>query len=249
VDGWDGADRRELAAWLQKVRERIVPRFDITPEILTHTRALDLATGQLLPESEHDWSRRQDEPTLTGYIAAALGILQRVGLDANGVTSPCDFGRGNEDAYARAVLAAQRQVCKRQSTWYFLHTDTEPAGKTTQVYCRDGDAWVVSVVSKAGDYLWQSMETQDTGEAFVQAMADKHLSAEGATGQFALLRAANQPIVFHTHWQSLYANGRYSGLRALELVCARIERAWRGNVAWTRCSDLAAAVAGQERQT
>ena len=46
-----------------------------------------------------------------------------------------------------------------------------------------------------------------------------------------------------THWQSLYSNGRRTGLRILDEVGRRVDRCWGEQVAWTRCSDLAAAVA------
>src|SRR5918911_921086 len=63
LEGWDGCDRGELAAWLDLARAEIAPRFDITPEVLTHTRALDLRTRTLLAQPEHDWmaERTQDE--------------------------------------------------------------------------------------------------------------------------------------------------------------------------------------------
>ena len=59
---------------------------------------------------ETEWSKSQDKGTLTRYISHALQILKNVGLEASGVTSPGDFGRGNEDNYARAVLGAQKLV-------------------------------------------------------------------------------------------------------------------------------------------
>ena len=76
-----------------------------------------------------------------------------------------------------------------------------------------GDQTVVSIVSKGGDSFWQTMETQETGDSYVSAVADKLLTASGDGGQLAALRAANIPVVFHTHWQSLYSNGRYTGIR------------------------------------
>ena len=63
LEGWEGCDKGELESWLALARSAIVPYFDITPEILTHTRALDLKTHQLLPEPEQIWmnSRTQAE--------------------------------------------------------------------------------------------------------------------------------------------------------------------------------------------
>ena len=43
LEGWEGCDRLSWkAGWPWTLRHR--PRFDITPEILTHTLALDLNT-------------------------------------------------------------------------------------------------------------------------------------------------------------------------------------------------------------
>ena len=54
----------------------------------------------------------------------------------------------------------------------------------------------------------------------------------------------------NTHWQSLYSNGRRSGLRTLDEVCRRVDRCWGDQVRWTSCSDLAAAIAsGSPGQT
>src|SRR4051794_9428101 len=81
-----GISTNELQGFLQLVRERIAPRWDISPEILTHNKALDLATMRPLPMNEDAWVAQQDEATLTAYIGRALQILCHVGLDPTGVT-------------------------------------------------------------------------------------------------------------------------------------------------------------------
>lgn len=244
LDGWPGGDKHELEAWLRIAREQVAPLFDITPEILTHTLTLGLDAKELLPVSEHEWSQQQDEETLAHYIAASLEILRLAGFDATGVTSPCDFGRLVEQAYAGAVLRAQREVCGRVLTWYFLHTDTDPAGKQSHVVFRDdaGGA-VVSVVSKYGDFVWESMETQEAGSDYVGYLADRCLTSDGNEGQLAALVAAGVPVVFHTHWQSLYSNGRFTGMRALEVVFGRVATVWEDKVEWLKCSALAERIA------
>lgn len=52
--GIKGLNPKRLEEFIWMVKERLVPAFDITPEVLTHTQALDLKTERLLPESE--WS-------------------------------------------------------------------------------------------------------------------------------------------------------------------------------------------------
>ncbi len=68
-EGMPGISDEEMAGFLRLVRERIAPRWDISPEMLTHNKALDLATMQPLPEREDVWAARQDERILTPYIA------------------------------------------------------------------------------------------------------------------------------------------------------------------------------------
>ena len=89
----EGCDTEELRAWLGLAREAVAPQFDIHCEILTHTNALDLATGRLLPISEHEWTEAQDEETLADYFAAAMQILGEAGVPNHGLTQPCSYRR------------------------------------------------------------------------------------------------------------------------------------------------------------
>jgi hypothetical protein len=244
--GWPGADSGEISRWLAIVRKRLVPAFDISPELLTHTRALDVQTGRLLPESEHGWSQHQDEKALTAYITRSLEILRAASFDATGVTSPCDFGVKVEAAYSRAVLNAQRAVYGRRLSWYFLHIDQDIPGKQSCVAVREGDHTVVSIVAKGGDCFWQTMETQETGNSYVNAVADELLTASGDDGHLAALRAAKVPVVMLAHWQSLYSNGRYTGIRAFERVCERVAARWVGKAEWISCAAFAKTVADNQ---
>jgi hypothetical protein len=98
---------------------------------------------------------------------------------------------------------------------------------------------VVSIVSKCGDFAWQSMESKETGADYVRGLADKYITEDGTGGHFAALLSVNVPIVFHTHWQSLYSNGRMTGLKALAMVFERVATLWQEKVAWMKCSALA----------
>ena len=54
-----GHPERELREWLRVTREIIQPNFDITPEILTHTRVVDIKTWKLTDAWEHGGSTRK----------------------------------------------------------------------------------------------------------------------------------------------------------------------------------------------
>ena len=119
VEGYTDA---ELAELLDLVRTEYTQNFDITPEILTHTLAWDLAKGELLPIMEHEWMAQQTEETLAGFMAKGLEVLRNVGIVAPGITQPCNFP-GDEALYARAVLEAVKRVHGGTHTFYFLNTE------------------------------------------------------------------------------------------------------------------------------
>lgn len=242
-EGWPGCDHNALARWVETARRRVMPLMDITPEILTHAKALDLDTFGLLAENERDWASHQAEATLTPYIAASLRFLNEVGLEATGVTSPWDFGRQVENDYRLAIRRAMKQVNGRGWTWYFLHTDAQATEFRSSAVWREGDEWLVSIVSQCGDHIWETMESQDSSARYVQSVADRYLTEDGRAGRLAELFRAGTPIVFHTHWQSLYSNGRGTGLRVLDEVGRRVATAWGEEVRWLKCSDLASEVA------
>jgi hypothetical protein len=241
IDGWPGADLKEIRQWLALAREKVQPMMDISPEMLTHTCTLDLQTKSMLGDSEKIWSHRQNEKTLTSYITYALELLCQAGLDAAGVTSPWDFAKEVEKDYALAILAAQRKVYKRNHTWYFLDIDdVNPIGLQSHLEIRDDTGGrVVSIVSKCGDFLWQAMETTEAGKAYASSIADHYIDHRGQKGKLVDLFNVRSPIVFHTHWQSFFSNGRYTGLKSLELVFERVARCWGDKVRWTTCSELA----------
>ena len=243
-DGWPGCDRQGLEEWVSTARQRIAPRMDITPEILTHAGAVDLDTMGLLDENERDWASHQTHATLTPYIAAALRLLNEVGLEATGVTSPWDFGVEVESDYQHAIRTAMKEVNAREQTWYFLHTDGRGVEPRSQVVWREGDAWLVSIWSQCGDFIWDTMETAQTDDAYVCSVADRFLTEDGRAGRLAELLRAGVPIVFHSHWQSLYSNGRETGLRVLDEVGRRVQEARGDEVRWVKCSELAAEIAG-----
>jgi hypothetical protein len=246
TDGWPGCDRRALAEWIAVARKRLMGQMDITPEILTHTAALDLETGALLTENERDWSTHQTERTLTPYIAHALRILRDAGLEATGVTSPWNFGQAVEEDYQRAIRASIRQVSGRGQSWYFLHMDPRATKFLSRVVWREKEDWLVSIVSQCDDYFWPSQQTTECSDEMVRAMASQLLMEDGEGGRLAQLFRAGTPIVFHTHWQSLFSNGRRTGLRALAEVGRRVRAVWGPDVQWMKCSELAAQMAAGE---
>ncbi len=243
--GWPGCNEAELNRWIDLVRCRVTPNMDITPEILTHARALDLDTMTPLSINERNWAEEQTAATMTPYIVHALEILQRVGLAPTGVTSPWDFGIGVEEEYRTAIRQAMAGIGVDQ-TWYFLHADCVSTNLRSHVAWRQDDSWLVSLWAQVDDFLWQTMEPQQADDAYVQSIADAYLTRDGQGGRLAQMQAAGTPMVLVTHWQSLFSNGRGTGLRILDEVCRRVHDTWGELVQWTNCSDLARLVADRD---
>jgi hypothetical protein len=245
-EGMPGVPEAEMDEFLRLARERIAPRWDICPELLTHNKALDLATMRPLPLREDAWVAQQDEETLVAYIGRALQILRNAGLAPNGVTSPWSTGRAVEGRYAAAIATALRAVSGVRLGWYFLHVDQHSPRVEPRLMEIDPGAGtaLVSIVSgsmdepNAYDFAWRTQ----LGEP---ATLDKVLSADGTAGRLAALFLHGSPLTFHTHWQSLFSNGTGAGLAAFEELCGRINRAWGEQVRWTTARELAVAAAAR----
>lgn len=249
----EGVPPAEMAAWLDLARERIAPRFDLTPEMITHDWAIDLASGEPLAENEHDWSQHQTLETLRPYLACALGELKQAGFDATGVTSPWHFGEEVEEAYARAILEAQEEVYGRHNPWYFLRSSAA-ADARSEVMIDETDAAgqrrsCVAVLATCPDRIWPAMDTPRTDAALVGEMADAYLTADGAAGRIRELVDGGGEVVLCTHWQSLFSNGTMTGLQVLAEIARRVHDTFGSSARWMRCSELAAAaLAAREPQ-
>ena len=240
---------RHLQGFLKIIRERIAPRFDITPEILTHL-ATYCMEGGFHHLYEDEWIAKASLEEMTDYIALALEILEDVGLPANGVTSPWTTGDKNEEQYARAIAAAQWRVHKRNVTWYFLHSFAEGPVRSPSVTCRIPETGqvVVSVPATTSDVFWDTQRPTACSMREARAVAttgvESLLSSDGRTGRIPELIEQVCPIAIMTHWQSLFSDGTYAGLWGLERLLERLHKQYAGVLEWTTCSELATQAAG-----
>jgi hypothetical protein len=244
-----GYPAQDLARFLDLVRGEIMPRWDITPEILTHWDTLDLKSGEFLPIREDLWSYEQNADTLAEYLAYALQLLKNVGILANGITSPYWFGDQVEEAYAEAVQRAVGEVCGLPKSWYFLHFSpkfeiTEPRVMRFQP---ETGAGVVSIISGTDDYFWNSQTERDPRAALRRTLRDMDelLTEDGQRGRIVELVSRGQPVAILTHQQSLFSEGSYAGLEALVSLARRIKNTLGERVYWTRPSEIAYRALGE----
>jgi hypothetical protein len=231
-----------LQAFLKIVRERIAPRFDITPEFLTHLRAYDFKTGDYQHIYEDVWITRAPLEEIVEYFVLAFEILQNVGLNATGITSPWVSGIDVEKKYAQALGDAQWKVFNRKLTWYFLYSTSwgAPRPLSIEYEAPERGQVVVSVPANAADIFW-SMERPTRAERlkFINDNIDRLLSADGRTGRIRQLIESGHPVVLLTHWQSLYTQGTGLGLEGLSALAARIQKVFGNGIEWVSCSERA----------
>ena len=236
--------QRHLAGFLKIVREQIAPRFDITPEILTHLVAYRLSGG-FQHVYEDEWFARASVREMTDYIEVGLRILDYVGLPANGVTSPWNTGEHNEAQYAEAIGAAQWRVHRRKVTWYFLHSVASGPGRAPWVSWRNrrNGQVVVSIPATTTDAFWDTQRpmalTRAAARAAARAGVDALLAPSGKTGRVCELVDQRCPVVILTHWQSLFSDGTVAGLWGLEKLLGRLDERFGSELVWMTCSELA----------
>lgn len=232
-----------LRRFIDIVQRQITPRFDITPEILTHLIAYNVSSGGFRHLYEDEWVARASLEELTDYLALALQILKAVGLPANGFTSPWNTGITNEATYVRAMAAAQWRVNRRKHSWYFLHTSGRQTPWVAWSDDRTGQR-VVSIPTNTGDVFWRTQMAK-SGRSRTRAAndaADAWLSPTGDSGVVSTLIEKKVPVTLLTHWQSLFSEGHATGLRGMQIFLKRLRDHYGDRVRWLRCSELAKTV-------
>jgi len=233
-----------LLEFLKLIRERVAPRFDITPEFLTHLSSYDLKTGNFKRHLyEDNWITQAPKEEIVEYFTLAFQILKNVGIESTGITSPWVSGIDVEDKYAQSLADAQWNIFKRKLTWYFLYaaSDNEKPYQCNVKYKNpERDQVVVSVPANAGDIFW-SMDLPDKKDRpkFIKDGIDRLVSPDGKTGRISQLIESGHPVVIVTHWQSLFTQGTELGLEGLTALAERIQKVFGSTFEWVKCSEMA----------
>jgi hypothetical protein len=213
--GFPGFPEQELKDWLRVTKEIIWKNFDLTPEMLTHTKVVDLKTWELTEQWEQgEWV---DPPVdqLTEYITAAMQLLKNVGIACDGVTSPGAFGKRKEIAYAKAVLDAAMRVNNNSRPFYFLNMEME---KPPEVPIRHVDKAkgiaIASIIGCGGD--WFGATGWDTSNP------DLFITPDLQGGRMPAVMAAERPAIMVGHWPCFYTNGGI-GFKVLKEVKKRLD--------------------------
>ena len=250
IPGWT---ERELKNSLNLVREVILPNWDIHPEMVSHTRVIDIRTGKPYPYAtpeymeNWEWSQKKSADELAAYQVYALEILKEAGLPCEGLTTPGGYGGRNQNNLALSTLEAVRDVYGAEIPHYFRDMFTEKGRSVApQVLHPSGldgtdPACVVSILGCAGDWFggWDGLEPGDV---------NKFITEDLQSGRMVEVIESGEPAIIVCHWPGVYFNGEKVGFNILKEVKKRLDQKY-DNLIWMKLSEISRYWAAKELTT
>ena len=220
----------------------MVPHWDIHPEMITHTRVIDLNTGRPLePVSaatmENSFPQTEiSVDQLAAYLAYALRILKNCDLPCEGITTPGGFGNRVKSQLPQAVFEAVRDVYRTELPHYFKYVSVEDEGtQPTLEHVRDPNSLdprvTVSVPAGTGDWFggWDGDEV---------SQPDKYADESATSGRMVELIEQGEPAVMLCHWPGMYTHGSKDGFTAFRQVVEALEQRFRSQTLWMKPSEI-----------
>lgn len=239
LPGWP---RKELNDSLQLVRELMLPNWDIHPEMITHTRVIDLKTGRPLEPANSATMENSfpQEPVsvdfMTEYLAYALRILRNCGLPCEGITTPGGFGNRVKADLGLAVFDAVRDVYGTELPHYFKYVSSGDESTEPRLeHVRDVDTAdprvVVNVPAGTGDWFggW---------EGATRSEGHRYANEEATSGRMVELIERRQPAVMLCHWPGMYCNGSLAGFRDFQQVVTALHSRFADQTLWMKVSEI-----------
>jgi hypothetical protein len=239
LPGWS---RQTLTDSLKLVRELMVPNWDIHPEMITHTRVIDIKTGRPMAEinaGTMENSFPQEDKSvdeLASYLAYALRILKNCDLPCEGITTPGGFGNRVKDKLPLAVFEAVRDVYGTDLPHYFKYVsegDQSCAPRLEGVREPDSDdpRVTVNVPAGTGDWFggWDGARKSE---------GERYANREATSGRMVELIERGEPAIMLCHWPGLYGNGSEEGLLHFQQVVMALEQHHAAKTRWMKISEI-----------
>ena len=247
LPGWS---RRELLDSLKLVRELLLPNWDIHPEMITHTRVIDLNTGRPLEEisaatMENSYPQtKKSVDELAAYLAYALRILKNCDLPCEGVTTPGGFGNAVKTELSLAVQQSVRDVYSAEIPHYFKYLvggeeSTEPKIEHLSGLDSDRPDLTVNVIAGTGDWFggWDGDEP---------SQGHRYANADATSGRMVELIERGQPAIMLCHWPGMYTHGTQQGFQDFKRVVVALDGRFRDRTLWMKLSEIARYWAAKE---
>lgn len=240
LPGWS---RRELQDSLKLVRELMVPNWDIHPEMITHTRVINLKTGRPLEginagtmENSYPQEKKSVDE-LAAYLAYALRILEHCDLSCEGITTPGGFGNLVKSELSLAVDQAVRDVYPNVDLphyFKYVRTGDESTEPVLEHLRDEGTAAVrctVNVPAGTGDWFggWQGDRKSEP---------DRYANRAASSGRMIELIQRRQPAIMLCHWPGIYSNGTEEGFQSFQRIVTSIADRFGDQTLWMKMSEI-----------
>jgi hypothetical protein len=251
MPGWT---KKELQESLKLVRELMMPDWDIHPEMITHTWAIDTKTGRPFAERNErtmeNWgySVGKSVDELADYLSYALKILKNAGLPCEGVTTPGGFGNKVLPNLAQATLESCRDVFQAEIPHYFRHLydkgDRSVAPRVEYASGLGGDhpQCVVSIIGCTGDWFggWDGLTPGNVNQFIL---------GDGSGGRMVEVIDRGEPAIMVCHWPGIYFNGERIGFHIFQEIVKRLDAKYGQQIQWLKLSEIARYWAAKELTT
>ncbi|MFI5381686.1 MAG: hypothetical protein ACHRHE_20505 [Tepidisphaerales bacterium] len=247
LPGWS---RTELKDSLKLVREVMLPNWDMTPEMITHTRVIDLRTGRPFEEisnatMENSYPQSpKSVDEMAAYIAYALRILKNCEVPCEGITTPGGFGNRVKADLPLAVRQAVRDVFGAEIPHYFKYVSEgkeSPQPKLEQVQGADTDSPQVTVSVPAGTGDWFGNWDGDA-----EPQGQRYANDDATAGRMVELIERGEPAIMLCHWPGLYTHGTKKGFEHFKKVALALEGRYRERTVWMKITEIARYWAARE---
>ena len=250
LPGWSAQELRES---LKLVRELMLPNWDIHPEMVTHTRVIDLKTGHPYPETTQQfmenwlWTKGKSVDELASYFAYALKILKNVELPCTGITTPGGFGNPVMAILGKATEQACRDLFQVEIPHYFTdlfdrgNESVAPRVENASGLTGNDPRCVVQILGCTGDWTggWDCGTKPDV---------DKFITKDLHAGRLVEVIDRGEPAVLVCHWTGIYFNGQELGFKAFQEVVRRLNEKYK-QLIWMKLSEIARYWAAKELTT
>ena len=240
----------QVRASIKLVRELMTPNWDIHPEMVTHTRVIDLRTGHPYPFRNLDymenwkWTGGKTVDEIASYMAYALRILHNIDLPCEGITTPGAFGNNALPQLAQATLEACRDVYRAEVPHYFRHLISEGkdsvAPRVEYASGIAGQTRVARFRSSAAPGLDRQL-----GRGTDSAEPDRFITADLAKGRMVDVIGRGEPACMVCHWTGIHHNGTEAGFRAFQEVVRRLHARY-DNLIWMKLGEISRYWAAKE---
>jgi hypothetical protein len=248
IPGWSNQDLKNS---LDLVRNDVTKNWDIHPEMISHTRVIDIKTGLPYPDAtpqfmeNWEWSQEKSADELTSYISYALNVLKEAGFYCDGVTTPGGFCHRNIPNLAAATLEAVKENYNTNISHFFRAVITDKDKSVAPVVVEkkgintSDPSCSVHIIGCTGDWFggWDGLTPGDV---------EKFITKDLSSGRMVEVIERGEPALMVCHWPGIYYNGEKLGFNIFKEVVDRLKQKYGSTIHWMKLSEISQYWAAKE---